>query len=287
MVDSSSNGSLATKDEAHKLFETMATTSAIWTSERAVQKRTPEVYEVDTYSALSAKIDSLFHKVESISQLANATYPRKPNCEECGVNHKTVECPILSQGMEQNRYQRQQEKIPQLEEMFPKFMEKTEKYMEANNPFIRKTETTLQNQGAAIKNLETQMEHIALFMIRRAPDTLPSNTKLNPREHVQATTTRSGTQLPERHVERSGVNNETTSYTEEEIVQQDEQTSESTPKESLETSRDKETIPINPYEPPIPFSQRLRKQNMEQQYKKFLEIFKKLHINIPLADTLL
>lgn len=75
MVDSSSNGSLLIKtiDEVLKLFETATITSDMWVSELVVQKKAPGVYEVDAYSALSAKtIDSLFHKVESKSQTMNA-----------------------------------------------------------------------------------------------------------------------------------------------------------------------------------------------------------------------
>ena len=137
---------------------------------------------MDVYSALSAKIDSLFHKVENITQSANAAQTEKANCEECGAEHMATECPILTQGKEQadfaqwgqrqqnntygetfnpswkkhpnfswsnqnqNRSQgqyQQQEKKPQLEEMFGKFMEQTNQYMEANNQFMKKTEATL------------------------------------------------------------------------------------------------------------------------------------------------
>ncbi|XP_022883796.1 uncharacterized protein LOC111400629 [Olea europaea var. sylvestris] len=213
MVDSSSDDSISTRtiDGALELFERMATTSAMWSSKQVIQKKPSGVYEVDAYSALSAKINSLFNKVESISQSTNATYVLKLNCEECGRNHSTTECPILSQGMEQIEY--------------------------------------TQWDGAN-----------GTCYDKRAPNTLPRNTELNPNEHVQAITTRSGIQLPERHVERLSVNTETTPSTKEEIVQQNEQTRESTPKKSLETSRGKTTIPINPYEPPIPFPQRLKKQ---------------------------
>ncbi|XP_022899361.1 uncharacterized protein LOC111412666 [Olea europaea var. sylvestris] len=62
---------------------------------------------------------------------------------------------------------------------------------------------------------------------------------------------------------------------------------ESTPGENSKKSQDKVKVTVNPYEPPIPFPQQLNKHKMEQQYKKFLEVFKKLHINIPLADALL
>ena len=37
---------------------------------------------------------------------------------------------------------------------------------------------------------------------------------------------------------------------------------------------------------PLPFPGRLKKQAEEKHYKKFLEIFRSLHINIPLADAL-
>ena len=36
----------------------------------------------------------------------------------------------------------------------------------------------------------------------------------------------------------------------------------------------------------ILFPQRLRKSNLDKQFSKFLEVFKKLHINIPFAEAL-
>ncbi len=43
---------------------------------------------------------------------------------------------------------------------------------------------------------------------------------------------------------------------------------------------------IKPYVPPIPFSQRLKKKNLGEKFSKFLEVFKKLHMNIPFANAL-
>ena len=37
---------------------------------------------------------------------------------------------------------------------------------------------------------------------------------------------------------------------------------------------------------PIPYPQRLKKSKLDKQFTKFLEVFKKLHINIPFADAL-
>ena len=38
--------------------------------------------------------------------------------------------------------------------------------------------------------------------------------------------------------------------------------------------------------PPPPFPKRLQKQKLDKQFAKFLEVFKKLHINIPFTEAL-
>ena len=40
------------------------------------------------------------------------------------------------------------------------------------------------------------------------------------------------------------------------------------------------------YQPHLPYPSRLRKDKDDEQYKKFLELFKQLHINIPLVEAL-
>nr|XP_023873469.1 uncharacterized protein LOC111986064 [Quercus suber] len=47
-----------------------------------------------------------------------------------------------------------------------------------------------------------------------------------------------------------------------------------------------ETYSPSIYDPPISFPQRLRKNNVDDQFSKFLSIFKQLHINIPLIEVL-
>ena len=37
---------------------------------------------------------------------------------------------------------------------------------------------------------------------------------------------------------------------------------------------------------PIPYPQRLKKNKLDKQFTKFMEVFKKLHINIPFANKL-
>ena len=37
---------------------------------------------------------------------------------------------------------------------------------------------------------------------------------------------------------------------------------------------------------PVPYPQRLKKHKLDKQFTKFMDVFKKLHINIPFADVL-
>ncbi|KAL2461317.1 Uncharacterized protein Adt_44737 [Abeliophyllum distichum] len=134
-------------------------------------------------------------------------------------------------------------------------------------------------QDVAIKNIQNQIGQLAKLLIKRQPGTWPSNTEVNPKEQVNAITTRSGAELPEFHVKRPGVDKETASSKEietnfEKAIEQEKENSP--PK----------YIPPPAYVPPIPFPQRLRKHKLDQRFKKFLERFKKLQINIPFTDAL-
>ena len=43
---------------------------------------------------------------------------------------------------------------------------------------------------------------------------------------------------------------------------------------------------VQVYKPKVPFPTRLVQYNLNKQFSKFLEVFKKLHINTPFADAL-
>ncbi|KAL2526964.1 Uncharacterized protein Adt_12018 [Abeliophyllum distichum] len=66
-------------------------------------------------------------------------------------------------------------------------------------------------QDVAIKNMENQIGQLAKMLTERQPGTWPSNTEVNPKEQVNAITTRSGAELPEFHIKRPGVDKETAS----------------------------------------------------------------------------
>jgi len=41
-----------------------------------------------------------------------------------------------------------------------------------------------------------------------------------------------------------------------------------------------------PYKPKIPFPQRLDKPNLDAQFKKFVDMLKKIYINVPFTEAL-
>ncbi|XP_062103405.1 uncharacterized protein LOC133814464 [Humulus lupulus] len=137
---------------------------------------------------------------------------------------------------------------------------------------------------SSIRNLETQMGQLATLMANRAQGNLPSTTEVNPKENCKAITLRSGKNYVGPS-EKQPV----------EEVGQDQQAQAPTQKEKKHSEKKAtEGIPTKEASPPIsiehhikiPYPQRLRKNNMDKQFTKFLEVFKKLHINIPFAEAL-
>ncbi|GKA88195.1 hypothetical protein Tco_0809959 [Tanacetum coccineum] len=67
----------------------------------------------------------------------------------------------------------------------------------------------------------------------------------------------------------------------------DDEDEESAPQPKPQTSKPvKETPSPKPYKPKIPYPQRLRKEKMEAQYRKFLDMIRAIRINVPLIDVL-
>jgi len=112
------------------------------------------------------------------------------------------------------------------------------------------------------------------------PGRLSSKLEQNSREQCNAIVLRSGTQLEGP----KGVNDEVDSEKEQEKGVAP-LPSESEPQEKRESERPKEsnTLPPKPYMPPLPFSQRFVKAKLDSQFGKFLDMLKKLLVNVPFS----
>ena len=141
-----------------------------------------------------------------------------------------------------------------------------------------------------------QNDQLSSMLTERTIGTLPSNTVTNPKEHVKAISLRSGRTYEEPKVidakQDEAVDNEESKMEEAESEMKELEQAEKI-KENEKASKSKrsrevtfETYSPSIYDPPIPFPQRLRKNNVDDQFSKFLSIFKQLHINIPLIEAL-
>ncbi|XP_062086957.1 uncharacterized protein LOC133793673 [Humulus lupulus] len=137
---------------------------------------------------------------------------------------------------------------------------------------------------SSIRNLETQMGQLATLMANRAQGNLPSTTEVNPKENFKAITLRSGKNYEgpseKQLVEEVGQDQQAQAPAQEEKKHNEKKATEGIP-----TKEASPPISIEHYIK-IPYPQRLRKNNMDKQFTKFLEVFKKLHINIPFAEAL-
>nr|GEU46673.1 reverse transcriptase domain-containing protein [Tanacetum cinerariifolium] len=186
-----------------------------------------------------------------------------------------------------------------LQKQFNDFM----KSQQSTNAFVKETfmdlktqlEIVDKNHHASIQNLETKFDRLADKQSGRPSGSLPSNTQPNPKgynskayqppqarnEHVNVVFTRSGKSYnppdnPNDQQKETPIN-----------FDSDDEDDEPTPQPKTQNLKPAKETPLpKPYKPKLPYSQRLRKEKMEAQYEKFLDIIRAIRINVPLVDVL-
>ena len=138
--------------------------------------------------------------------------------------------------------------------------------------FKSDTQMFQKNASASLKNLETQVGQLALNMPNQSKGTFPSDTQKNPKD-CMAIQLRSGKDLSSnKRTERK-----------EETEKEGEKNSQIEQPKGSNDQKKKEGVPA--YTPSVPFPQRLQKSRREEQFSKFLDIFKKIEINIPFVEV--
>ncbi|GKA35165.1 hypothetical protein Tco_0721656 [Tanacetum coccineum] len=234
-----------------------------------------------------AKFMQTFHK----TRFYNDYYDRDSNCDNW-------------RSSEQNDYNRDNyrsntdDKSYDLQRQFNNFM----KSQQSTNDFVNETfmdlktqlETVAKNHQALIQNLESKFDRLADKQSGRPSRSLPSNTQPNPRgrnskayqplqalnEHVNAVFTRSGKSYNPPDDQQNNSKNPIN-------VDSDDEDNEPTPQPKTQPTKPVKETPLpKPYKPKIPYPQRLRKEKIEAQYGKFLDMIQAVRINIPLVDVL-
>ncbi|XP_059285573.1 uncharacterized protein LOC132039039 [Lycium ferocissimum] len=115
-------------------------------------------------------------------------------------------------------------------------------------------------------------------MSKKIQGPLPRNTQKNPKEHLKAIALLSGKNLDESYKDTQEKNQSS--------QQVDKGKNAETPSEQSE-EKEKKMEEENILPVKIPFPQKMKREKLDSQFAKFLDILKQIHINIPFTDALL
>ncbi|XP_015389831.1 uncharacterized protein LOC107178754 [Citrus sinensis] len=179
-------------------------------------------------------------------------------------------------------------------------------------------EAIVQSQAVSLRNLENQIGRLAIAMISRSQGSLPSNTE-DPRregkEHCKVINLRSrknidipvdvankmlelnSSQEPPQdesmlqqpsHQDTNASGQATTTLEGNQPINAEEEVA--TPVvTTYNKSNEQRLVPpeaAQQFRHPPPFPQRFQKQKQDKRFRKFLEVLKQLHINIPFVEAL-
>ena len=189
-------------------------------------------------------------------------------------------------GEGRNEYQGQR-RTQQFEEQMLQFMGDNKRLLQFHEQklsdleaFKSDTQMFQKNASASLKNLETQVGQLALNMPNQSKGTFPSDNQKNPKD-CMAIQLRSGKDLSSnKRTERK----EETEVKKEEIEKEGEKNTQIEQPTGSNDQKKKEGVPA--YTPSVPFPQRLQRSRREEQFSKFLDIFKKIEINIPFVEVI-
>ncbi|KAK8690744.1 hypothetical protein V6N13_074271 [Hibiscus sabdariffa] len=249
-----------------------------------------------------------------MSNTYNPAWRNHPNFSWKNQNNTLNPQPPTQMGFQNQPRQNPQQLLPRqdyqqptdyknLENTQTQFMAQTSAYMERTDRFIQKTDVfmdrtkmKLQNHDATLKSFETQVGQISQILNTRPIGGFPSDTEVAKgatHEQCKAITTRSEKILMQTSNQRGTTASPSAAI--DAPVEADElaKTSEdhcsphNTNKgESLAESSHTKLDKLEDIRPPPPFPQRLKKQKQDYQFKKFIDILKQVHTNLPLVEAL-
>ena len=204
-----------------------------------------------------------------------------------GASSSNAPKPAVPPGFQhQNQHSR-----PILHEQTSSMENLLKEYMAKNDAVIQSQSQMIQSQAVSLRNLENQLGQLANALNNRPQGTLPSNTE-NPRregkEQCKAITLRNGRVLEENKDELKTQAEPTSIQQTTENAEREESPGDaiSNAAQYAVASQQQSRPEQRTQKPPPPFPQRLQKQHQEQQFNKFLNVLKQLHINIPLVEAL-
>ncbi|KAG8485852.1 hypothetical protein CXB51_019166 [Gossypium anomalum] len=279
VVDASANSALLSKssNEAYKIIERIASNNYQWPTNRAASgRRVAGIHEVDALTSLASQVSSITSMLKNLTTNGSNSFVAQPPhqfesiaCVYCGEGHLFKECPSNPEsayymGAETNNNYAQ----PRLTQP-PSFSQQAQKpaQAESSNSLENLLKAYMAKNDATLRNLENQVGQLATELRNRPQGALLSDTE-NPRnsrkEHFKALTLKS-----EKAVEPNTIEAE-----KEPAMLKTQRKFSRVLKFQFYKNQNLQNLT------------RLQKQKQEIQFKKFLDVLKQLHINIPLVEAL-
>ncbi|XP_073126749.1 uncharacterized protein [Henckelia pumila] len=238
-----------TPTTALEIISNMAESNVGWQDNR--RERKVGFLEMDALTAITAKLDGLNHQVSQLQ--ANKSAPLKQPTQQRPLQQAVR--PPHGAGCSMPPGFNPSENKSNFEDMFAKY--------------IAENDMRWQNHDAMMQRVETQLGQLTNQLSSRAPSSLPSDTVKNPKEvnviFVQQAMT---VKIEEQEVK--------VEHKPEQVI--------ISPCKGKKGKED--DLNSNVDISSLTFPQRARQLNFDHQFKKFLEIFKKLHVNIHFAYAL-
>ncbi|XP_047978716.1 uncharacterized protein LOC125220605 [Salvia hispanica] len=301
-----------------QVIERVASTDEGWNNERNKSYRVASVIEDDRIDKLSQQLDLLTTQlgimemrqpgpelqggVEGVNYVHQGGNNRnfnnyRPTKVVVTITTMVTRCIPISHALQpppeftvSNGLVEQQKK-PSTEDILAafmnqttKYMEKTHKYMECNSQRLGKVENDVQCLNVHMKSIDTQISQISQAVgIQHQPGQFPAQTINNPKD-CKTLNLRSG-----KSYEGPSMPVEEKKSTPAEYVNAEEN---SKGKNKVDSQTEKESVlekmpplPI-PTTVKVPFPFEMKKKKMDEQFSKFLDIFRKVQISIPLVEAL-
>nr|XP_009762848.1 PREDICTED: uncharacterized protein LOC104214825 [Nicotiana sylvestris] len=278
VIDAALGGSIMEKTnvEAMQLLNEISENAIQWPSDRTIIKKTTRLNQVEALNSLTQQIATLTQKVEAFQVGAHSS-SQLENCDVCQGNHPNHECQALTQNEEQvnmigyrNNYsfgRPMTQKHPGFQWSNPNGAENPQSFFNQKQQpqrahqqsledlmykFIKATDEKVESQHSTIKNLEIQVSQLATLMSGQIQD---REGKPQEVEKVNEGENKIKFKFPKEQKDKR--------------------------KNVLENE-----LIINPHSVPLPFPQKMKREKLDKQFSKFLDILKQLYINIPFIDAL-
>ncbi|XP_075515848.1 uncharacterized protein LOC142550655 [Primulina tabacum] len=282
MIDAAACGNLlrTTAEEGYELLEEMAASSYHPQSERNTQRRNAGVHQVIDFSAFTAQLEALNRKIDSMNVNGTAMRLQEIFCEKCGGEHYFKDC------QDSGPFYVNEEAPVNYVEIQNR--PRNDPYSNTYNPGWRQhTNFSWGGQGSQTRPQGGQ-QYSKQPMYRHEPRDEKSSLEQMMSKFISATETR----LKNQDASIKGLENQI-ALRSRKVLEQEEKEKEDQRNGAVDTSTGKSskstTAPTaqSTIANPPAFPAAIKKAKLDAQFAKFLEIFKKLHINISFADALM